>query len=204
MIKTQADLRNHNIIGRERAALIASTASRFQSTLTLERDGIVLNLKSMIGLLSQTIPKDGLIWVVADGVDEQAATDAVMSVLTKQLCFPTASLKTQGKAVEHALFSLRNPIFLFLAGFSTPYGNSGKTLFRAPFVERFCPLRAGNTAVKREMVSSSSVRFGQRQKDNGKFPEKGLLFHGFSKGVFGMLKAADAFFHGFHSPYYYY
>ena len=50
MIKTQADLRNHNIIGRERAALIAGTASRFQSTLTLERDGIVLNLKSMIGL----------------------------------------------------------------------------------------------------------------------------------------------------------
>ena len=81
MIKTQVDLRNHNIIGRERAALIASTASRFQSTLTLERDGIVLNLKSMIGLLSQTIPKDGQIWVVADGVDEKDATEAVMKVL---------------------------------------------------------------------------------------------------------------------------
>ena len=79
MIKTQVDLRNHNIIGRERAALIASTASRFQSTLTLERDGIVLNLKSMIGLLS--IPKDGQIWVVADGVDEKDATEAVMKVL---------------------------------------------------------------------------------------------------------------------------
>ena len=104
MIKTQVDLRNHNIIGRERAALlqavqqaqgrlrpragpdvraalIASTSSRFQSTLTLERDGIVLNLKSMIGLLSQTIPKDGQIWVVADGVDEKDATEAVMKVL---------------------------------------------------------------------------------------------------------------------------
>ena len=81
MIKTQVDLRNHNIIGRERAALIASTASRFQSTLTLERDGIVLNLKSMVGLLSQTIPKDGQIWVVADGVDEKDATEAVMKVL---------------------------------------------------------------------------------------------------------------------------
>ena len=81
MIRTQADLRNHNIIGRERAALIASTASRFQSTLTLERDGIVLNLKSMIGLLSQTIPKDGQIWIVADGEDEQAATEAVMHAL---------------------------------------------------------------------------------------------------------------------------
>ena len=76
MIKTQADLKNHNLIGRERAALIAGTASRFQSTLTLERDGI-------IGLLSQTIPKDGLIWVVADGVDEKEATEAVLSVLLK-------------------------------------------------------------------------------------------------------------------------
>lgn len=49
----------------------------------MERDGIVLNLKSMIGLLSQTIPKDGLIWVVADGVDEKEATEAVLSVLLK-------------------------------------------------------------------------------------------------------------------------
>ena len=80
MIKTQVDLHNHNIIGRERAALIASTSSRFQSTLTLERDGIVLNLKSMIGLLSQTIP-GRQIWVVADGVDEKDATEAVMKVL---------------------------------------------------------------------------------------------------------------------------
>ena len=83
MIKTQADLKNHNLIGRERAALIAGTASRSQSTLTLERDGILPNLKSMIGLLSQTIPKDGLIWVVADGVDEKEATEAVLSVLLK-------------------------------------------------------------------------------------------------------------------------
>ena len=59
MIKTQVDLRNHNIIGRERAALIASTASRFQSTLTLERDGIVLNLKSMIGLYPRPFPRTG-------------------------------------------------------------------------------------------------------------------------------------------------
>lgn len=35
----------------------------------------------MIGLLSQTIPKDGKIWVVADGVDEKDATEAVMKVL---------------------------------------------------------------------------------------------------------------------------
>lgn len=84
MIKTPADLHNHNLIRREQAALIAGTASRFQSTLTLERDGITLNLKSMIGLLSQTIPKDGQMWLVADGEDEEAATKAVLQVLLKQ------------------------------------------------------------------------------------------------------------------------
>ena len=81
MIKTQVDLRNHNIIGRERAALIASTASRFQSTLTLERDGIVLNLKSMIGLLSQSIPRDGRMEIVADGPQEDAASRAMVELL---------------------------------------------------------------------------------------------------------------------------
>lgn len=81
MIKTEADLRNHNIIGRERAALIASTASRFQSTLTLERDGIVLNLKSMIGLLSQSIPRDGRMEIVADGPQEDAASRAMVELL---------------------------------------------------------------------------------------------------------------------------
>lgn len=81
MIKTQVDLRNHNIIGRERAALIASTSSRFQSTLTLERDGIVLNLKSMIGLLSQSIPRDGRMEIVADGPQEDAASRAMVELL---------------------------------------------------------------------------------------------------------------------------
>jgi len=54
------------------------------------------------------------------------------------------------------------------------------------------------------MVSSSSVHFGQGQKNSGKFPEKQSLFHGFSKGFFGMLQACKTFFHGFHIPYYYY
>ena len=42
------------------------------------------------------------------------------------------------------------------------------------------------------------------KKNSGKFPEKQSLFHGFSKGFFGMLQACKTFFHGFHIPYYYY
>jgi hypothetical protein len=106
--------------------------------------------------------------------------------------------------VEDSLFFLRKLNLLFLTGFSTPCGKHGKTRFETPFVERFCPLWAGNTAFKSEMVSSSSVHFGQGQKNSGKFPEKQSLFHGFSKGFFGMLQACKTFFHGFHIPYYYY
>ena len=61
--------------------MIAKAASKFQCTLTLERDGIVLNVKSMIGLLSQSIPKDGLMFLVADGEDEAAATEAVLKAI---------------------------------------------------------------------------------------------------------------------------
>lgn len=84
MLKYQIDLSGRLPITRERAARIASTASRFSSTLTLERDGIVLNVKSMIGLLSQSFPKDGKMELVADGEDEREALEAVTGELQKE------------------------------------------------------------------------------------------------------------------------
>lgn len=73
MIRIPADLKPFMPIDREKAMRIASVADRFDCMLTLERDGIVLNIKSMIGLLSQSIPKDGMMTLVADGADEQSA-----------------------------------------------------------------------------------------------------------------------------------
>jgi len=73
MIKFPADLSPFMPIDREKATVIAAAAGRYQCTLTLENNGIVLNIKSMIGLLSQPIPKDGKMILVADGEDEQEA-----------------------------------------------------------------------------------------------------------------------------------
>ena len=81
MVKTELNLKDDIPVGREKAAMIAKAASKFQCTLTLERDGIVLNVKSMIGLLSQSIPTDGLMFLVADGEDEAAATEAVLKAI---------------------------------------------------------------------------------------------------------------------------
>ena len=73
MIKIPVDLTSLMPINREKATRIAAIADRYECMLTLERDGIVLNIKSTIGLLSQSIPKDGQMTLVADGPDEAAA-----------------------------------------------------------------------------------------------------------------------------------
>ena len=81
MIKISADLTPFMPVNREQAMRIASVADRFECMLTLERDGIVLNIKSMIGLLSQTVPKDGKMTLVADGADEAEAIEELKKLL---------------------------------------------------------------------------------------------------------------------------
>ena len=83
MIKTPVDLSMLIPIGREMAAKISSAASLYPCTVTLEHDGIVLNLKSMIGLLSQSIPKEGQMYLVADGEDEKDAIEFISQLIAR-------------------------------------------------------------------------------------------------------------------------
>ena len=81
MIKANVNLSKHMPIQREMAMKITAVSDKYLSTLTLEHKGIVLNLKSMIGLLSQSIPKDGCMTLVADGADEQSALEALLAII---------------------------------------------------------------------------------------------------------------------------
>ena len=83
MIRKDVNLSKYMPIQREMAMKITGVADKFASTLTLEHKGIVLNLKSMIGLLSQSIPKDGMMTLVADGADEEKALKAVLEVISE-------------------------------------------------------------------------------------------------------------------------
>ena len=73
MITIPVDLSRYLPIDRSKAAEISAIACKYESMITLEKDGIVLNVKSMIGLLSQSIPKDGKMMLVINGEDEQEA-----------------------------------------------------------------------------------------------------------------------------------
>lgn len=83
MIRISVDLTHHLPVSRDTAAQIAYAASRFESTVTLEGEGLVLNLKSMIGLLSQSIPKAGSVDLVISGPDEAAALESLQKLLQK-------------------------------------------------------------------------------------------------------------------------
>ena len=83
MLKADVNMSKHMPIQREMAMKITAVSDKYLSTLTLEHKGIVLNLKSMIGLLSQSIPKDGQMVLVADGADEKAALEAVLAIINE-------------------------------------------------------------------------------------------------------------------------
>lgn len=86
MVKLPVDMSRFLPINRETATRLAAVAGRYQCTLTLEASGIVLNLKSTIGLLSQTIPQDGRMTLVADGSDEAEAAAGMKTVLNGRAC----------------------------------------------------------------------------------------------------------------------
>lgn len=81
MIKAAFPLQSFLPFDRAGAALLAQTASRFECRLTLEREHMVLNAKSMLGLLSYHAFGDGVFTLVADGADEQAAIQALVALL---------------------------------------------------------------------------------------------------------------------------
>ena len=80
MMKTEMNLTPLLPMDRMNAALLAQTASHFESCLTLEKGGIVLNLKSMLGLLSRPSFGDGRVILVADGQDEEEAIKAILAI----------------------------------------------------------------------------------------------------------------------------
>jgi len=68
---------------RQTAAEIATMASRFDCTFTLESRNVILNAKSMLGLLSMALPEDGDVIVNVDGEDEAAAAAAMNDLLRR-------------------------------------------------------------------------------------------------------------------------
>ncbi|RYL93627.1 HPr family phosphocarrier protein [Sporolactobacillus sp. THM19-2] len=66
------------------AALFVQEAGRFHSHVTLEKDGKVANVKSIMGVMSVAPAFGEEIVLAADGPDEQEALDTLSSFIENQ------------------------------------------------------------------------------------------------------------------------
>ena len=104
MIRTELDLRPLMPFTRLTAARLATAAGRYESRLTLECEGLVLNMKSMLGLLSQAKLPDGRAMLVADGRQD---TDS-----SRQKLLAGQAMRVAGSAVSCGMV---NPLSLPVA-----------------------------------------------------------------------------------------
>ena len=81
MIKMQYDMTGMKPMNRETAAEIAISASKFESTFTMESGNSIINMKSMLGLLSYALPMTGVVNLAAEGSDEAEMMEKMKKIL---------------------------------------------------------------------------------------------------------------------------
>ena len=88
MIQEKVNLKTLLPMKRQTAAEIATLASRYECTFTLEAQNLILNAKSMLGLLSMALPTDGEVILTADGADEAQAVASMKDLLRRLMAQP--------------------------------------------------------------------------------------------------------------------
>jgi phosphocarrier protein len=66
------------------AAQFVKTANRFQSEIRVEKDGEEVDGKSIMGLMMLAAGHGSVIIVSAEGVDEEAALDAIADLIARK------------------------------------------------------------------------------------------------------------------------
>lgn len=65
------------------AALFVQAANRFKSDIYIDKDGKVVNAKSIMGVMSLAVAPGSAIVIRADGADEEQAVDSLAGFITK-------------------------------------------------------------------------------------------------------------------------
>ncbi|MCK4234714.1 HPr family phosphocarrier protein [candidate division WOR-3 bacterium] len=66
------------------ASLFVKTAGKFESDIKIEKDGIEVNGKSIMGVMMLAAEKGSQITIIADGVDEKEAIDSLVTLIVEK------------------------------------------------------------------------------------------------------------------------
>lgn len=81
MIKKEYAIRNRLGLHARAAAQLVKTANRFRSDIIIEKEGMEVNDKSIMGLLMLAAPQGSRIGVSASGEDAEAAMTAIGNLI---------------------------------------------------------------------------------------------------------------------------
>jgi phosphocarrier protein HPr len=84
MLKQTVVVQNAHGIHARPAAEIVKLAARFASQLTLGRDGLEVNAKSIMGVMMLAAECGAEVVIGADGPDAQAAIDAIAALIASR------------------------------------------------------------------------------------------------------------------------
>lgn len=81
MVQKEVKVQNQIGLHARPATFFIQKANEFKSSIWVEKDERRVNAKSLLGVLSLGIVGDQIIKIIADGADEQAAVDALVSLI---------------------------------------------------------------------------------------------------------------------------
>jgi phosphocarrier protein HPr len=81
MVSRTATIRNETGVHARPAAVFVKAANHFPCEIFVEKDGLRINGKSIMGLMMLALTRDTRITVIADGEDEEKAVDALCSLV---------------------------------------------------------------------------------------------------------------------------
>ena len=84
MIEREAEIVNRLGLHARAAAKMVHTAGRYQSQVTLVRDGEVVDAKSILGLMLLAAAQGSKVTVVCEGADEEAAMAGVLELIANR------------------------------------------------------------------------------------------------------------------------
>ena len=80
MVEKILTVKNRAGIHARPATLIAQMANKFTSEITLEKDSIVVNAKSIMGVITMAAGYNTVLTLHTDGADEKEAAEAIVAL----------------------------------------------------------------------------------------------------------------------------
>ncbi len=81
MYKKTVEIKNTLGIHARPASEIVKRASKFKSNISIEKDGMEVNAKSIMGILMLACEQGSKITIVADGEDEKEAVENIVELV---------------------------------------------------------------------------------------------------------------------------